>query len=129
MGRKRFARVGFLSPLPGLGGFGDDTHGFTVGYYLSRLRRWVCRAEALAKAGAQILFQPGEGGLKGVVVLPVREIGEVIFADFFRQIFAGVSSGREVWCGRFPTTNILNYENNSCHPETGHQDADKRKPL
>jgi hypothetical protein len=27
---------------------------------------------------------------KGVVVLPVREIGDVIFADFFRQIFAGV---------------------------------------
>jgi len=24
------------------------------------------------------------------VVLPVREIGDVIFADFFRQIFAGV---------------------------------------
>ena len=24
------------------------------------------------------------------MVLPVREIGDVIFADFFRQIFAGV---------------------------------------
>ena len=50
----------------------------------------ACRAEALAKAGAQIFFQPGEGAFKGVVVLPVREIGDVIFADFFRQIFAGV---------------------------------------
>ena len=27
----------------------------------------------------------GEGAFKGVVVLPIREIGEVIFADFFRQ--------------------------------------------
>jgi hypothetical protein len=27
---------------------------------------------------------------KGVVVLPVREIGDVIFAELFRQIFAGV---------------------------------------
>ncbi len=43
-----------------------------------------------AEAGAQIFFQAGEGAFKGVVVLPVREIGEVIFADFFRQIFAGV---------------------------------------
>ncbi len=43
------------------------------------------RAEALAKAGAQIFFQAGEGAFKGVVVLPVREIGEVIFAGFFRQ--------------------------------------------
>jgi hypothetical protein len=44
----------------------------------------------LPDAGAQIFFQPGEGAFKGVVVLPVREIGDVIFADFFRQIFAGV---------------------------------------
>jgi hypothetical protein len=43
MGRKRFAPVGFLSPLPGLGWFDDNTHGFTVGYYLSRLRRFICR--------------------------------------------------------------------------------------
>jgi hypothetical protein len=35
---------------------------------------------------AQIFFQAGEGAFKGVVVLPVREIGDVIFADFFRQI-------------------------------------------
>ena len=45
-----------------------------------------------AEAGAQIFFQPGEGGFKGVVVLPVGVIGEVIFADFFRQIFAGGGS-------------------------------------
>jgi hypothetical protein len=39
--------VGFLSPLPGLWLFDDHTHGFTVGYYLSRLRRWDCaRREA-----------------------------------------------------------------------------------
>jgi hypothetical protein len=38
----------------------------------------ACRAEAKSRR------------IKGVVVLPVREIGDVIFADFFRQIFAGV---------------------------------------
>lgn len=40
-------------------------------------------------ARAQIFFQTGGGGFKGVVVLPVGEIGEVIFADFFRQTSAG----------------------------------------
>jgi hypothetical protein len=30
---------GFLSPLPGLWSLDDQTHGFTVGYYLPRLRR------------------------------------------------------------------------------------------
>jgi len=50
----------------------------------------ACRAVAFAKAGAQIFFQPGEGAGKGGGVLPVREIGEVIFADGFRQSFAGV---------------------------------------
>jgi len=44
----------------------------------------ACRAEASAKAGAQIFFLPSEGTFKGIVVLPVREIGDVIFADFFR---------------------------------------------
>jgi len=44
----------------------------------------ACRAVALAKAGAQIFFQTGEGAFKGVVVLPVREIGDVIFTDGFR---------------------------------------------
>jgi hypothetical protein len=39
---------------------------------------------------AQIFFQPGEGAFKGVVVLPVREIEEVILADGCRQSFAGV---------------------------------------
>ena len=50
----------------------------------------ACRAKALAKAGPQVFFQPGEGGFKGVVVLPAGEIGDVILADLFRQIFAGV---------------------------------------
>jgi hypothetical protein len=50
----------------------------------------ACRAVALAKAGPQIFFQPGEGEFKGGVVLPVREIGEVMFADGCRQSFAGV---------------------------------------
>jgi hypothetical protein len=31
------------------------------------------------QVGAQIFFQPGEGGFKGGVVLPVGEIGDVIF--------------------------------------------------
>jgi hypothetical protein len=35
-------------------------------------------------------FQPGEGGFKGVKNFPIGEIGDVVFADFFRQIFAGV---------------------------------------
>jgi hypothetical protein len=34
---------------------------------------------------AQIFFQPDEGVFKGVVVLPVREIGDVILSDFFRH--------------------------------------------
>ena len=33
---------------------------------------------------------PGKGFFKVVVVLPVRKIRDVIFVDFFRQIFAGV---------------------------------------
>ena len=41
-----------------------------------------------ADARAQIFFQTGEGMFKGVVVLPVREIWDVIFADFFRQLVA-----------------------------------------
>jgi len=45
---------------------------------------------SLAKAGSQSFFQPGEGALKGVVVLPVQEIGDGILVDFFRQIFASV---------------------------------------
>jgi hypothetical protein len=54
--------------------FDDHPHGFTVGYYLSHLRRChlpmlACRAVALVKADAQIFFQPGEDAFKGDVVL------------------------------------------------------------
>ena len=38
----------------------------------------------------QIAEQVGEGGLEGVVVFPVREVGDVVFAEFDSQIFAGV---------------------------------------
>jgi len=38
-GERIFSLAGFLSPRPGLWWFDDHTHGFTVGYYLSRLRR------------------------------------------------------------------------------------------
>ncbi len=41
-----------------------------------------------ADARAQIFFQTGEGPGKGGMVLPVREIGKVIFADDFRQLVA-----------------------------------------
>lgn len=54
------------------------------------MSRLTALEKSFAKAGAQIFFQAGEGAGKGVVVLPVREIGDVIFSDFFRQIFAGV---------------------------------------
>ena len=37
-----------------------------------------------ADARPQIFFQTGEGFFKGVVILPVGKIGDVIFADFFR---------------------------------------------
>ena len=47
-------------------------------------------SQSFSRAGAQILFQPGEGLFKRVVVLPVRNVGDVIFPDFFRQIFTGV---------------------------------------
>jgi len=81
----------------------------------------ACQAVALAKAGPQIFFKAGEGLFKGVVVLPVGEIGDVIFVDFscraeaerrwVRQIFAGVRATPlcdksynippEAWANRF----------------------------
>ncbi len=36
------------------------------------------------KIEVQIFSQTGESSFKGVVVFPVREIGDVIFADFLR---------------------------------------------
>ena len=56
------------------------------------LRLTEPRSVSFAEADAQIFFQPGEGGFKGRVVLPVGEIVEVRFADGFRQIFAGVGN-------------------------------------
>jgi hypothetical protein len=71
--------------------FPDFACHFLDGSFLRRLLR---------DGEAQIFFQPGEGTFKGVVVLPVRKIGHVIFADLscraeatrkrIRQIFAGV---------------------------------------
>ena len=100
-GERELRGLVFCRPWRGLDDFDDHTHGFTVGYYLSRLRCFhlpmlACRAVALAKARAQIFFQPGEGVFKGVVVLPVREIGDVIFADGFRQSFAGGEGWQDI---------------------------------
>ncbi len=39
---------------------------------------------------SQIAEQVGEGRLEGVVVFPVREVGDVVFAEFDGQVFAGV---------------------------------------
>ncbi len=85
MGRKRFVPVGFCRPYRGLDGFGDRDPRFHRG-----LLSAAPPALSFADARPQIFFQPGEGAFKDVVILPVREIGEVIFADFFRQCFAGV---------------------------------------
>ncbi len=43
----------------------------------------------------QVSQQVGEGGFEGVVVFPVGEIGDVIFPDLDRQIFArvGIEAG------------------------------------
>jgi hypothetical protein len=41
--------------------------------------------DLLADTRPQIFFQTDKGAFKGVVVLPVREIEGVTFADFFRQ--------------------------------------------
>ena len=46
MGRKNSSKGDFLSPHAGLGWLDDQTHGFTVGYYLPHLRRWVAGAAA-----------------------------------------------------------------------------------
>ena len=55
------------------------------------------RSGLFAEAGAQIFFQAGEGGFKDGVVLPVGEIGDVMFADGFRQIFAAGGSHCAPW--------------------------------
>ena len=35
--------------------------------------------------------QGGEGELEGVVVVPVREVGDVVFANLLGEVFAGIS--------------------------------------
>ena len=39
----------------------------------------------------QVTEEVGEGGLEGVVVIPVREVLDVVFAEFDGQVFAGVA--------------------------------------
>jgi hypothetical protein len=65
---------------------------------------------ALRFIDAQTFFQPGEGVFKGGGGLPVREIGDVIFADFFRQIFAGVNDARYLDKGAFGVSGALSFE-------------------
>ena len=48
---------------------------------LVRVQRSAC---------AQVAEQVGEGGLEGVVVFPVREVGDVVFANLLGQVFAGI---------------------------------------
>jgi hypothetical protein len=43
-----------------------------------------------------MFFKTGEGAGKGGGVLPAREIGEVIFADGFRQSFAGGEGWQDI---------------------------------
>jgi len=64
MGRKRFARVGFLPPLPGLGWVWRPNPRFHRG-----LLSVAPPALLFADAGAQIFFQTGEGAGKDGVVL------------------------------------------------------------
>jgi len=85
-------------------------------------------SSSLADARLQFFFQTGQGAVKGVVVLPVREIGEVIFVDFFRQSFAGDGS----WI--FPRAflcpldaDALNNENNSSAPKNNCHNTAKQQ--
>ena len=38
----------------------------------------------------QIAEQVGERGFESVVVFPVREVGDVVFANLFGEVFAGI---------------------------------------
>jgi len=60
MGRKNLQRLVFCRPCRGLDGFVDLTHGFTVGYYLSRLRRWNCVSRGATPEISQL--RSGWGG-------------------------------------------------------------------
>ena len=40
--------------------------------------------------GAEVFEQAGEGGLEGVVLLPVREVGDEVFAQLDSEILAAV---------------------------------------
>ena len=43
-------------------------------------------------SGAEVFEQAGEGGLEGVVLLPVREVGDEVFAQLDGEILAAVGS-------------------------------------
>jgi hypothetical protein len=55
MGRKNFRRFVFCRPCRGLDGLVALTHGFTVGYYLSHLRRWN-GTSSRSDAGCSVVF-------------------------------------------------------------------------
>ena len=68
---------------------------------------------SFADAHPQIFFQTGEDAFKGVVTLPVREIGEIIFANFFHQIFDSMWQSLQTWffpiLGPFPLLPVPDY--------------------
>jgi hypothetical protein len=98
--KEDFRWLAFCRPRRGFGGFDDDTHGFTVGYYLPRLRRWKnyfprlvrksfsSRAKARAQAAGFCSVEPVARINRRTA--PTLHRGEVMFADGFRQSFAGV---------------------------------------
>ena len=59
-----------------------------------RFRRPTCsgllKSYSAISLRSLIAEQVGEGGLEGVVVFPVREVGDVVFANLFGEVFAGI---------------------------------------
>jgi hypothetical protein len=65
--KEDFRRLDFCRPCRGLDGLDDQTHGFTVGCYLPRLRRWGNHFPRLVrKSFSSRLVAPkrSEGGAK-----------------------------------------------------------------